>query len=161
MTTDTRSPSARAQRFAPLPTDRQRWSRFGKWGDRPSFPRLVGLEIEEVRVDYARMRLPYRPEVTQLQGLVHGGAIATLVDTVVVPAVGSAYDEPRGFFTVDMHVSYLSAVQDEDMVAEGWVTRRGGSIVFCQAEVATPSGRLVATASLVYKVSRPSSERTG
>ena len=65
----------------------ERWNRCT-----PYFPTLVGLELEEVRTDYARMRLPYRPELQQPAGVVHGGAVATLIDTVVVPAVGQAYD---------------------------------------------------------------------
>jgi acyl-coenzyme A thioesterase PaaI-like protein len=41
----------------------ERWARFPKGWDRILFPTLVGLELEEVRTDYARMRLPYRPEL--------------------------------------------------------------------------------------------------
>jgi hypothetical protein len=38
-------------------------------------------------------------------------------------------------------------------VCEGWVERRGKSIVFCAAEVrGVTSGKVAATASLVYKV---------
>jgi uncharacterized protein (TIGR00369 family) len=144
-----------ADRFAPLPEDRaERWLRFGTW-ERTYFPSLVGVVVEEVRTDYCRMRLPFRPELTQPHGLVHGGAIATLVDTVLVPAVGAAYDPGWGYATVTMTVQYLGAVADEDLVAEGWVTQRGRSTVFGQAEVATAGGRPVATGSLVYKVSPP------
>jgi uncharacterized protein (TIGR00369 family) len=109
--------------------------------------------LEEVRTDYARMRLPYRPELRQPAGVVHGGVIATLADTVVVPAVGSAYAEARQLFTVDMQVRYLAPIVEEDAVAEGWVTQRGRSLVFCDAEVRSASGTLAASATLVYKVS--------
>src|SRR5579885_1379489 len=69
-----------AARFPPLPADRAaRWREFGKW-DVPYFPKLVGLELEEARTDYARMRLRWRPELDQPAGVVHGGAIATLID---------------------------------------------------------------------------------
>jgi uncharacterized protein (TIGR00369 family) len=144
-----------AARFPPLPADRAaRWREFGKW-DVPYFPKLVGLELEEARTDYARMRLRWRPELDQPAGVVHGGAIATLIDTVVVPAVGSAYDEPRPFFTVAMQVQYLERIAREDAIAEGWVERRGRATVFCRVEVRTASGTLAATASVIYHVSRP------
>ena len=144
-----------ADRFPELPAEKvERWRKFGQW-ERTYFPSLVGVVIEEVRTDYCRMRLPFRPELTQPHGLVHGGAIATLVDTVVVPAVGAAYDPGWGYATVTMTIQYLGAVADEDLLAEGWVTQRGRSMVFCQAEVATASGRSVASGTLVYKVSPP------
>ncbi len=145
-----------AERFAPLEGPlAERWAKFPRGWDRPYFPTLVGLELEEVRPDYARMRLPFRPELEQPAGVVHGGAIATLIDTVVVPAVGAAYKREWQYVTVAMNISYLGAVVAEDAIAEGWIEQRGRSLVFCAAEVVTASGKRAATASLTYKVSPP------
>jgi uncharacterized protein (TIGR00369 family) len=99
------------------------------------------------------MRLPFRPEFRQPAGVVHGGVIASLVDSVVVPVVGSGYDEARQLFTIDIQLRFLAPIVDEDLVAEGWITKRGRSVVFCDAEVRSASGNLAATATLVYKVS--------
>jgi uncharacterized protein (TIGR00369 family) len=143
----------RAEQFAPLPPERvARWSRFAQW-DTVYFPQLLGVRLEEVRTDYARLRLPYRPEYRQPAGVMHGGVIATMLDTVVVPAIGGGYDEPRDMFTIDMQLRFLAPIADEDAVAEGWIVRRGRSIVYCDAEVRGDSGVLAATATLVYKVS--------
>jgi len=112
----------RADRHRPLPDDVvERWSTFGRWPDRTYFPSLVGVQLEELREDYCRMRLPFRPELEQPQGLVHGGA-----------------------------------VREADVVAEGWVTRRGRTTAFCRAE-ATSEGHLVMEGSLVYAVRGPES----
>lgn len=131
---------------------RARWMKFGSW-DRTYFPRLVGVEMIEVRRDYCAMKLPYREELDQPMGIVHGGAIATLIDVVVVPAIGSAYQSSTGFSTVDLHIQYLSALRAEDAIAQGWVVKRGRRIVFCQAEVRSgTTQRLIATGSLTYSV---------
>jgi len=146
---------SRAEGFDPLPPERAAlWAGYGKW-DEVYFPRLIGLEVEEVRVDYCRMRLPWRPELTQPAGVVHGGAIAALVDSALVPAIGSGYEERRAFVTVDMQLQYRGAVVQEDMVGEGWVTVRGRSIVFCEAEVLTATGKPVAKGMLTYRVLGP------
>ena len=146
-----------ADRFPPLPEHRAAtWSGFGSWQEE-YFASLVGLEVEEIRTDYARMRLPFRSQLNQPAGVVHGGAVATLIDTVVVPAIGGGYDEQPRMVTVSMNIRYLGALVGEDAVAEGWVEQRGRSIVFCGAEVRTPSGALVADGTLVYKVSLPRS----
>jgi uncharacterized protein (TIGR00369 family) len=147
--------SNRAEAYVPLSPERAAlWAGYGKW-DEVYFPRLIGLEVEEVRADYCRMRLPWRAELTQPAGVVHGGAIAALVDSVVVPAIGSGYDERRGFVTIDMQLQYRGAVVQEDMVGEGWVSMRGRSIVFCEAEVVTASGKPVAKGMLTYRVLGP------
>lgn len=146
----------RAAAHEPLTADAaERWSKFGR-GDVQLYVNLVGLEVEEVRTDYCRMRLPFRPELNQAAGSVHGGAIATLLDSVVVPAVGSAYPRDARFSTIDMHVQFLSALMADDAIAEGWVVKRGKTTVFCEAEArAASSGTVIARSLLTYHVSVP------
>lgn len=143
----------RSSNFAPLdPEAERRWSRFAR-GDTVIYPNLLGLVVEEVRIDYCRMRLPFRTELLQGAGVVHGGAIASLLDAVLVPAVGSSLGRDDRYSTVDLHVQYLGAVRDDDVVAEGWVTRRGRQVVFCEsAAIAVGSGRAVAKAIATYNV---------
>lgn len=148
--------SWRAEQFDLLPQSvAERWSTFGAWPEQAYFSNLVGIEVEELRRDYARMRLPWRAELNQPQGLLHGGAIATLIDTVVVPAIGTAYERPRPFSTIELTVRYLAPVRQEDLVAEGWITRRGNRVVFCEVEVRTASAVKVATGNCIYVVGSP------
>ena len=130
-----------------------RWKNFGHW-DRTYFPKLVGLHVEETRLGYCRMVLTYREELEQPMGVVHGGAIATLIDASVVPAIGSAYDNFVGYSTVDLHVQYHNALVKEDAIAEGWVTKRGRSVVFCESEVfGRTSGKQIARGYMTYNIS--------
>jgi uncharacterized protein (TIGR00369 family) len=148
--------TSRAASFEPLdPEAAARWLGYGQW-EREYFPKLLGMTVEDVRRDYCRMRLSFKPSLEQPAGVVHGGAIASLIDSVVVPAIGAAYDAGTGFSTVDLHVQYLSALRNEDAVAEGWIVQRGRSIVFCEAEVrGVSSGALIARGHMTYKVSAP------
>jgi uncharacterized protein (TIGR00369 family) len=145
-------PPNRAEQHAPLDeVARAPWANFAAW-DEPYLPSHLGLTLEEMRADYARMRLPWSAEVRQPDGMMHGGAIATLLDTVVVPAIASAYTERIPMSTISMTVNYRDKVVDCDAIAEGWVERRGRSIVFCRAEVMTDAGTVVADASVVYRI---------
>jgi uncharacterized protein (TIGR00369 family) len=146
--------TGRADQYQALPDDvAARWARFGR-SETVFYPMLLGLEVEEVRIDYCRMRMPFKPELVHAGGIVHGGAIASLMDAVLVPAVGSVLGPNDRFSTVDLHVQYIGAVTDEDVVAEGWVTRRGRSVVFCESEAfGATSGRRIAKSVLTYNVS--------
>ena len=144
-----------AARFEPAtPEVAALWAKFPSW-DRPYFPNLLGLQLEEVRTDYSRMRMPYRSDLDQPAGVVHGGAIATLVDTCVVPAVGQAYGLGWAYLTIQMDVRYRSAIVAQDAVAEGWVEQRGRSLVFCRAEVRSADGRVAADGTLTYTIRPP------
>lgn len=144
----------RAAEFEILaPEVHERWKNFGQW-ERVYFPKLVGLRVEEIRLGYCRMVLPFREELEQPMGIVHGGAIATLIDASAVPAIGSAYDNSVGYSTVDLHVQYHNALVKEDAVAEGWVTKRGRSVVFCETEVTgRNSGKRIARGMMTYNIS--------
>lgn len=147
---------SRADNYEDLEPDRaERWLGYGKW-EREYFPKLVGLSAELVKKDFCRMRLVFKPSLEQPAGVVHGGAIASLIDSVVVPAIGSAYDAGVNFVTIDLHVQFLGALVKEDAIAEGWVVQRGRSVVFVEAEVVgATSGKIIARGQMTYKVSQP------
>jgi uncharacterized protein (TIGR00369 family) len=145
---------SRAEQHLPLPDDvNRRWMKFGR-DETELFVKVLGLVVEEVRTDYCRMRMPFRDGLNQAAGIVHGGAIAGLLDSVVVPVVGSAYGREARYSTVDMHVQFMSALVREDAVAEGWAVKRGRSLVFCESEVVgATSGKVIARSVLTYSVS--------
>lgn len=150
--------SARAADFESLDeATTQRWMRFGRSGT-TTFPMLLGLIVEDIRRDYCRMRLPFRDELLQAAGFVHGGAFASLLDHVMVPAVGAVLEAGTNYSTVDMHVQYVRGIaggeRAEDAIAEGWVTHRGRRTVFCEAEAfGATTGNLLAKSVLTYAVS--------
>jgi uncharacterized protein (TIGR00369 family) len=152
--------STRADTFEPLDAETtQRWLRFGTSGT-TTYPMLLGLVVEDVRRDYCRMRLPFRGELLQAAGFVHGGAIASLLDHVMVPAVGAVLAQGANYSTVDMHVQYIRGIaggdRAEDAIAEGWVIRRGRRTVFCEAEAfGATTGHLLTKSVLTYSVSEP------
>ena len=146
-----------ASRFGPLPAHvLERWSKFCTHDDE-FFPDRMGMTVEELRRDYSRLRLPWRAMFRQRTGVMHGGVIAALVDTTVVPAIAAHYEGSPRMGTIHLGVQYLRPVVDRDLVAEAWVEHRGRSVVFCRAEVrSVGSGGqvdLVATATLVFRVS--------
>jgi uncharacterized protein (TIGR00369 family) len=142
-----------AHRFAELPPARKAfWESMFERLDGPYLPHTLGFVIDEVRLDYARMRLPYQPELNQPAGVVHGGAIASLIDTSVVPAISSIDEQRLDMLTLHMGINYVGAVRAQDVIAEAWVEKRGRKTLFCRVEARAADGSLAATAELVYQV---------
>ena len=118
------------------------------------FAVLLGLQIQEVRPDFCRIRLPFRPAVRTAGETVHGGAIATLIDSAGVVAVWSnVTSSPSRGATANLSVSFLAAAQAVDLLAEARVIRRGRSMVFVDIDVTTTAGQPVAKGLLTYKLS--------
>ena len=86
------------------------------------------------------MRLPFKADLQQARGLVHGGAIASLIDSAAVLAIKAASTDIIGGATVSMTVNYLAPAQQIDLIAEARILRRGRSIVFLDVDVLAPDG---------------------
>lgn len=118
--------------------------------------KLLGLEFVSMEKDRVTLRLPFRPEVTTVADIVHGGAIAALIDTTATAAAWSGVEverqAPRGT-TIGLTINYLSAGRGSDLTAEGRVVRRGKTIIFCEVNVTDTAGARVAQSVVTYKLS--------
>jgi uncharacterized protein (TIGR00369 family) len=114
----------------------------------------LGMRLESIGSDEAVLVLPFRPELATLGDTVHGGAIASLIDTAGMAACWAADEEPASLAgsTVTLNVSYLAAAKGQDLTARAVVTRRGRSMVFSEVRVTEPGDRLVATGSVVQRL---------
>jgi uncharacterized protein (TIGR00369 family) len=114
----------------------------------------LGMRLESIGTDEATLVLPFRPELATLADIVHGGAIATLIDTAGMAACWAADEEPASMAgsTVTLNVNYLAAARGQDLTAHAVVTRRGRSMVFSEVRVTEPGDRLVATGSVVQRL---------
>ena len=73
--------------------------------ERGNFVLLLDLQLEKVERGEAVMRMPFRPEITNGTGAVHGGAIVSLCDTAFYVALASILRARTG------HDDRLAAVQ--------------------------------------------------
>ena len=117
------------------------------------FAQKLGLTIERLDADGAELRMPFDPELATLGDTVHGGAIASLIDTAGVTAAwgDDSPAEGLGGATVSMSVDYVAAARATDVVARARVVRRGRSLCFVVVEAVDDDGRVVATGQVCHR----------
>jgi uncharacterized protein (TIGR00369 family) len=118
--------------------------------DRVPFARLLGLELQSFESGHAVVTMKVRDELKQYHGVVHGGAIASLIDSTTAFAIITLLKEDERTTTVDLTVSYLRPLTDGVAKASARVLRAGGRIIVVSAEVFDESGNIVATALSTY-----------
>ena len=118
------------------------------------FPGVVGLKLDEIREDHVVMSMPFKDELVTIGTVVHGGAIATLIDTAATAAAWATPTPPENLrgTTVALNVSYLTAANSADLRAEARVLRRGKNLSFIDVEVTDGDGALVAKGTATYKL---------
>jgi uncharacterized protein (TIGR00369 family) len=90
-----------------LPT--QSLEAYRSWMRQLPHQQAIGFELLELTTEYASGRIPYRLEFVgnPLTGVVHGGIVTTLLDTVGGAAVIGRFGAPLTMATLDLRIDYL------------------------------------------------------
>jgi uncharacterized protein (TIGR00369 family) len=118
------------------------------------FVAKLGVEVEQLGDGVARLRLPWDPANVTVGEMVHGGALAALVDIVAMAAAwsGAALPEQLRGVTTSLAVQFLAPAQARDVIATGSVLHRGRSLVHLEVDLEDADGTRIAKAVATYKV---------
>jgi uncharacterized protein (TIGR00369 family) len=124
------------------------------WLATSPFVAHLAIRLDDIQPGTATLTLPYSGTMTTIGTVVHGGAIATLIDTAAAAAAWSDAAVPANIrgTTVNVSVAYLSAAESEDIMAVARVLSRGRTLVYLEVDVRTVSGKAVAKGLATYKL---------
>ena len=127
-----------------------RMRRIRKAIDTVPFAQLLGIELDDVDTGTATLSLNITRQMTQNHGVVHGGAIASLIDTATAFAIISLLSRGERVSTVDLTISYLRPLTTGRVTATARVLRAGRRLFVVSAEVFDKDGKLATTALSTY-----------
>lgn len=113
--------------------------------------RLYGLVGEQLGYDRATIRMPYRKDLANSRGHVHGGAMAMLFDSALACAVRAHEPQRFGVVTIDLTTHFLKS-STGDVVAHAHCERRGSTLCFARGEALDAQGRLLALATGTFRL---------
>lgn len=132
------------------------------------FNGVIGLRVESFGPETPRLRFDMRPELTgsHVHNRLHGGAIATALDTVGGFAVTMAITEKHAdesaeqiavrlgrIGTIDLRVDYLHQGTGRSFTASAKIMRLGGRIASVRMELTNDANVLIATGTAAYVIS--------
>ena len=81
------------------------------------YENLLDMYIAEKKEGFCRIGLSYRKELTNPHGHIHGGVIASIIDTAAVQGLRTVF--PKGpYLTVDINIRYKSPSNASEIFAE-------------------------------------------
>lgn len=117
------------------------------------FDELIGTEWLSDDPDDARVRLPIRDELRQPFGLMHGGVMSTLVESVCSRATaGAVYDDGMAAMGQSIDVSFIRPVTEGSVEVRAKARHRGRTTWIWEAEVLNGEGKLCALARMTIAV---------
>ncbi len=108
------------------------------------FPSHMAMQLAEIGFDTATVTLATADCHFQPFGIVHGGVLATLIDTATFWSVFLRIPEEDGLVNVDLKLNYLKPVTSGGLHAVGLSIRSGRSVSYAEARVLNSNQELVA-----------------
>jgi uncharacterized protein (TIGR00369 family) len=120
------------------------------------FLESLGVRLTQWRSGYAELRMSIDASKLNRQGVLQGGAIATLLDAA--SGYAGLFAEPgepaRHGFTLSLTTNYLDTGLGEWVTARGFLERQGRSIFFSRGEAWVDDKILIASAQGTFKYSK-------
>lgn len=104
------------------------------------FIRHLGMRLDSLKHGEVAISLAAGDTLKQYQGLVHGGAIASLCDTAATFAVLTQLPEDRDIVTIEFKVNFLAPLAKGRVTAHARTVRLGSRVAVAEVEV-TQGGR--------------------
>jgi acyl-CoA thioesterase len=127
--------------------------------DLPFF-QLIGLRILDLGPGYSKAQIGYRNDLCQPAGIMHGGMVATLIDTGIAHALllTEAFRRMSGgasMVSVDLRVKYFRPVSEGIIICESRIPRLGRHIIHGESIVINSAGKEVARGDSIYMMVEP------
>ena len=109
----------------------------------------LGARLVSAAQGEARIEMPISPCLTQGEGAVAGGILATLADEAMAHAVISLLEHGKHTVTTEMNIRFLRATDPDRpgmLIGTAKVIKAGRSILSVEAQVLDDTGKLLATA---------------
>ena len=131
------------------PADPQFASRIRASFGRQKAMALIGASLTLVESGRVEIELPYREDLTQQKGYVHGGIIGMIADSACGYAAYTLMPATSSLVTVEYKINLLSPAVGESLLARGEVIKPGRTLSVARAEVyARQGGRMVQVAAM-------------
>lgn len=111
---------------------------------------LLGFEFVRAERGAATFSLNVREELTRMGGILHGGAVVSLLDTAAAFAVHTVIDADARTVTVDLTVHFLRPASEGRIEATARVLRRGRRVCILSVEARDAKAEIVATSTMTY-----------
>ena len=104
------------------------------------FMGTLGAVLEQVSAGSVTIRVPFRADLTQQDGFLHAGVLASVADSACGYAAFSLMPANARVLSVEFKINMLSPAKGEAIVARASVMRAGKTIMVCRADVYSLTG---------------------
>ena len=100
----------------------------------------LGAVINRVAPGEVEIEMPYRADLAQQHGFIHGGIVTAIVDSACGYAAFSLSAPETAVLTVEYKVNFVAPAKGNLLLARGEVVRSGSTVTVCKGDVLAYDG---------------------
>ncbi len=108
------------------------------------FPKHMSIELSKIEYDKSLISISLSRYHFQPFGIVHGGVLASLIDTATFWSAYLRLPQDTGLVNVDLKLNYLRPVTGGKLRAEGTCIKPGNTLSYSEARVIDDNDKIIA-----------------
>ena len=128
---------------------------FGFWKkeiENIPFVRLLGMKVISLDEDGVEMRMKVTPKLINYLGGVHGGGIASLIDTAAYFAIRALLPKDKGLTTTEMKANFFRAAGKGTLIAKAKTLHLGTRMAVGEAVILDGEGKVLAKGTVGHLI---------
>lgn len=121
--------------------------------DTAPFTDLIGVRLLSSKQNEIKLQITQRDELNNRRGLIHGGVLATLLDSAMARAARTIDAGMELVGTVDLHIQYMQTAAGMVTVM-GTVESATRNLAFCRGEIRDEADTLIASGTATIRLRR-------
>ncbi|HEY4715488.1 MAG TPA: PaaI family thioesterase [bacterium] len=118
------------------------------------FYKHMCLELVEYGDGTSKVIMKSGDNLKNLYGTLHGGGIASLIDSACSLAIVTKMEIDEISVTVDLKTSYIAPARDGTLTGLGKIIHRGKNIAIAEATVTDKNGKIIAHGGTIHFIKR-------
>ena len=113
-------------------------------GNKSPYYRHLGMEVTKIKKGESIIRMVVKEELARYDGIVHGGAIASLADAAAGVAIASLTTSKETVVAIEFKINFFASVSRGEITARAKVIHKGSRTAVAEVEVTNEDGKMVA-----------------
>lgn len=120
--------------------------------NRSPFYKTIAMEVEKTDKKGSLLKVKLKKKHNNMLGIVHGGVIASLLDSTCSMSVVPFLGEGETIVTMGLQIQYFSLMKSEEVIGRGTVIHYGRRMAYAEAEILDQRRQIVAKGSASFMI---------
>lgn len=120
--------------------------------DNSPYYKFLGIEVHGMKKGRSRIRMSFRRNLTDFNGIVAGGAIASIAESSIAMALLSLVGTGYTITTLEFKINFFLPVSRGELSTEANIIHKNSQTAVGVAEVINKNGKLVAKVIATFSI---------